>query len=307
MAVPVGTLLRLASIAEVTAGTTPATPAFATMRVTKASGGIRKMTSDSEEMTGDPNLREVIYEGFTVEPSYDFQLNYGSLDTYLESLFRGTWATNVLKNGTTAKSISIEEADLGGSSTFARYTGAQVQEMSLRLEAQKKITGSMKLVGLAEAAASTAISGATYTAASVTPALVAGTGFGAFTISGLSAQPRIKSLDLTISQPLDNVVALGSMGPVDFAPGQISVKGSLVAYFESIELYALAMSHGGGAITFQIGTTAGSKYQVDLPAVTLVQPERQDRAVKGPIMQKIDFTAVRDATLGATIKLTRAV
>lgn len=307
MAFAPGSQLRLAHVVEVTPGTTPATPAFAVSRVTKLGGGARKQTSESEEMQPDRNIRAVILEGIDVSNSYDFELTYGTFDAILESALQAAWATNVLKNGTTRKYLTFEEADLGGGASFFRTTGSLVDEFSLSMTARKKITGSFKTFGLLETAATSAISGATYTAANTNAVMTSGSAIGSLSLGGLTTQPKIKSLDLTISNGLSARERLGTLYSDEPSSSALKVTGKILAYLEGVELYNAFLGHQSVALSVQLGLTAGSKYQIDIPVARLTDGERQRQGFRDDQMVSIDFQAEYDPGIAASIKFTRAV
>lgn len=307
MAFAPGSQLRFAHVVEVTPGTTPATPAFAVSRVTKIGGGAKKTTSVSDEMQPDRNVRGIILEGIDVDGTYDFELSYGTFDAIFESVLQGAWTTNVLKNGTTRKYFTFEEADLAGTSSFFRHKGSIVDELSLSLQARKKITGSFRTISMQEEVATTAISGATYTAANTNAIMTSGAAIGALSLTGLTTQPKIKSLDLKIGNGLTRREKLTSLYTDEPFAGQVSVTGTVVAYLESTEFYALAVAHGSVALSCQLGLSAGSKYQIDIPVARLVNQDRSRNGPREDQMVSIEFQGEYDSTLGGTIKLTRAV
>lgn len=307
MAFAPNNLLRLALVPEVTPGVTPATPTFQTMRVTKPSDGATKSIYRSEEFTGNRFGRKNHLTGIDVSPAYDFELSYGTFDVLLAAVMRGAWATNVLKDAATAAAFTLEEADLGGTSAFVRYQGLFPDEMSLSLASRKEITGSVKFFGMGQGSGTTAISGATYTAATTTDVLTTGTAVGALSISGLTTQPVFRSIDLSIKNGLGTREQLGSLYSLEptSAPIEIEITGE--AYFSTVELYQAAMAHGSGALSFQIGAVSGSKYQVDVPVARFIQPDRERHDLAKDQMLKLTMRAEYDATLGATMKITRGV
>lgn len=302
-----GSQLRLAHVVEVTPGTTPATPAFNIARVTKAGGGSKKQTSESEEMQPDRNVRGVILEGIDVDGSYDFELSYATFDAILESALQGAWSTNILKNGATRKYFTFEEADLASGAAFFRTMGSLVDEFSLSMQARKKITGSFKTIAMQEAPASTAISGATYTAANTNAVMTSGSAIGALSLTGLTTQPKVKGLDLSISNGLTRREKLASLYSDEPSAGPIKVTGRILAYLEGIEFYNLALAHGSVALSVQLGLTAGSRYQVDIPVARLLDPDRLRNGFREDQMVSIPFQAEYDPGIAASIKLTRAV
>lgn len=302
-----GNRLRLALVPETTAGVAPTSPAFQIMRVTKPSGGVKKNTFTSEEMDGSRAGRKVLQTGVDIAPSYGFELSYGTFDDVLESAMQGAWATDILKDGATRKAFTGEEADLGGTSTFFRWHGLEVDEFSLSLASRKEITGDVKFFGQSPSTGSSALSGATYTAATTTDVLTAATAVGALSLSGLTTQPIVKSLDLTIKNGLSAREQLGSLYSLQPSAAPVEITVSMMLYLQSLEVYDAVMAHGSGALSFQLGTTSGSKYQIDIPVLRFVNPDRDRSNFKTDQMLKVEGQAEKDATLGATMKITRGV
>jgi hypothetical protein len=92
---------RLASIVEVTYGTTPATPTFLIQRFVSENLNANIENVVSNEIRSDRNITDLIQVGQSAGGSVDFELSYGSFDVWLESLMFAAWATDVLKNGNT--------------------------------------------------------------------------------------------------------------------------------------------------------------------------------------------------------------
>src|SRR5215203_7380782 len=107
MAFASGSGIRVGIVPEVTFGTTPATPTFATLRTTTGSLSSTKAVVTSDERQADENARDEVKVGIDAAGSYGFELTYGgAFDTILEALFRSAFSTNVLTNGITSKSFT---------------------------------------------------------------------------------------------------------------------------------------------------------------------------------------------------------
>lgn len=299
--------LRVAAVPEVTFGTTPSTPTFQIMRVTKPSGGVQKSTFTSEQFDGTRTGRKNYLTGIDVSPSYDFELSYGTFDLFMAAVMRGSWSTNVLKDGATAQAFTLEEADTSGTSTFVRYHGCFPDEMSLSFQSRKEITGSVKMFGIGQSSASTAISGATYTAATTTDVMTSGVAVGTISLSGITDQPVIKSLDLSIKNGLGSREKLGSLYSLEPTSSPVVIEANMTAYFSSIELYQAFMSHSSAAISFTAGLATGSKYQFDLPAGRFMNIDRQRNDLRQDQMLNLTVRAEYDSTASCTAKITRAV
>lgn len=299
---------RFAYIAEVTAGTTPSTPTFKVMRVTGAGLQINKSTVTSDEIQPDRNVRDEALVGIDVAGSYGFELTYGSQDDLLESALRGTWASDVLKNGIARKTFSVEETlELGATDSFSRFVRAEVNTMSLNIPARGKVTGSFGMMARSEALATAIISGATYTAANTKPMMTASAHVAELTIGSISPAPKVRNLTLEINNNLRTRPVVGSLYSEDLGAGKCDVTGTIEAYFESNALYQAVLDHGNMAVSATIGVDTNEKYTIALPKVIFLNGQRQLGGVNDDVMVSIPFRAVYDATAAASIVLTRAV
>jgi len=105
----------MAMVAEVTYGTTPATPALKAIRHTGTSLGLSKENLQSEELRSDRQITDLRHGARQVGGDIEFELSHGSLDDALQAVLMGTWGT---AKDTTTTSIS---AAVG---SFARAAGS---------------------------------------------------------------------------------------------------------------------------------------------------------------------------------------
>ncbi len=298
---------RVAYISESTFGTTPATPTFLEMRRTSGGLGIKKGTVVSDQVTLDRNVRAEYQVSQDVAGSYDFEFAADSYDDMLAGALRASWATNVLVNGVAEPSFTFEETiDLTGSYAYHRFTGCMVESLSLNLGARKAVTGSVNIMGQQAALATSIITGATYTAPATTPVETADK-VATLTVAGISPAPKVKGLSLNINNNLRIRDKVGSLYTDSFGVGMCDITGSLEAYFETNELYQAVLDHGGGALSFTLGSVANKKYTVLMPSVTFLDGSKKLGGKNDDVMVSIPFRAVYDATTAGSIKITRAV
>jgi hypothetical protein len=134
---------RLAYVAESTYGVTPATPTFQKLRYTAEGLGANIENVTSNEIRADRNVSDLIQVGSSAGGNVDFELSYGSYDDFLESLMFSTFSTNVLKNGVTEKSFTLEKTfETGATDQFHRFTGAIANGFNLSMTTGAIVTGS---------------------------------------------------------------------------------------------------------------------------------------------------------------------
>jgi hypothetical protein len=299
---------RVAYIAEVTPGTTPATPTFLTLR--RTGGGMlnNKSSIVSDEIRLDRNVIDEIETAVDPTASYDFEFNHASIDDMLAAALFGSWSSNVLTNANVEQSFTVEETvDAGGGTlAYRRMTGAMIDTLSLNIAARSKVTGSVAFMGRQKTLAAAIISGATYTAPGASLPQTANS-VASLAVAGLDPVPKVRSLTLNIANNLRRVEQVGSKFTTDFGMGKIDVTGTIEAYFESNTLYQAVLDHGGGALTFTIGAVANQKYTFNLPAIRFLDGASTLGGANDDVMVSIPFRACLDSGISGSIRITRAV
>jgi len=168
MTIATGSRHNMAYVVESTFGTTPTTPSFTPIRHTGTTIGlskrrnrVRRVTRRSSGSSFPSRQTESVAGDINVELSYE------SFDDLLEAVLCGTWATNVLKAGTTRRSYTVERhhQDIG---KYLRSTGCNFNALSLSVAPNSMVTGSLSVIGKDFTIASAAITGATYAAETTT-------------------------------------------------------------------------------------------------------------------------------------------
>ncbi len=299
---------RVGFITEVAWGTTPATPVFQNLRITGESFNFDAENVVSNELRPDRNIPDLTRVGRSASGGFDMELSYGTFDTIFESVMFGAWATNVLKNGVTGKSFTFEKTfETGVTDQYLRYTGMYANEFSMNCEAGSIITGSFAFVGKGGAVDSAIIAGATYTAAGVAPVLDATSDFGTLTFTGLVGTPKLMSVSLNVTNNLRPQKAIANIELVGVGTGRFELTGTIRAYFEDAELYQAYLDGDELALSFQVGRTAGSKYQVDVPKLKIESAEVVAGGNDQDIMVDLNFRGLYDTTEACTLKITRAI
>src|SRR4051812_39596756 len=93
----------LSYIPEVTWSITPATPTMKLLRYTSIGSTQGKTTTESNEVTTARAVADIIRTAQQGGLTFGYEMSYGLLDDFSESLFGGTWTTNVLKVAATRK------------------------------------------------------------------------------------------------------------------------------------------------------------------------------------------------------------
>lgn len=304
--IPASAVTRVARIAEVTWGTTPATPTFKVLRVTDAGIRTNKSTKAVEEIATHRNVMDEVQTFQGASAAYKFALSYGSFDDILSDVLFGTWSTNVLVNGTTRAAATYEEMlQQNGATSFSRLTGGMLDSLDLTIAAQSDIVGGFSVKGKKETLDTAIISGATYTAPNAKQVMSSGVSVGSLAIAGLTT-PKVKSISLSIKNGLRERPVVDSLYTEEFGESLIQVTGTLELYYFSNAHYQMNLDHGGGDLTFMLGQTTNEKYTFDLPAIVFLDGARQIGGVGNDVMISQPFRAKYDGT-AKSMQITRAV
>lgn len=297
----------LYAVAEVTRGTTPATPALSKVRHTACTLGLSKETNKSEEITGSRNLADFRHGNKQVGGDINFELSAGSFDLFLQAVLMGTWALDILKIGAVRRPFSLLRhfSDLsGGSNPWHVFTGCEFNKLSLKLTPGKIITGSFGLIGkdMNDPAALAPV-GSTYPAASATPVMDAFTGSLEVDAVGVSI---VTELTLNIENGISPDFVLFSDTSELPTLGEANISGELGIRFINSDMMQRFIDETETALTFTIEDSLGNTYDFKLPKVKL-NGGQPDTSGTGPINLKIPFQAIHDSTLGTTLQIERVI
>lgn len=293
-----------AIIAEATAGTTPATPAF--IPFDYIPGDMPTFTAElvtSNVLQSSRASAGARKAGFQVGGGLRTHFRRGThLDLLMESALSGTYATNVLKAGNTDKSFTIEKKMLEGATPyFHRFTGCQVSDMTLTCDASGNAEIAFGIIGMNRSTATAAIAGSTYTAVASSTNLM-GLDVSAFTVAGLTA--TFRSFELTVSHSREAQDQFG----------QASARGIGTSGFREVRLKAqfyradlsadtlLATADTPVAVSFTIGSAANG-YTFSLPAANYSVP--QDIEDNSKALVEIEFVAKYDNTAATDLSVTK--
>lgn len=291
-------------IKEVTAGTTPATPAF--MIFPHVLGDNLQLNSEnntSQVLMAGRNGAGNVKVGYSTSGSLRTDFRRGNnIDLLLESGLCGAFSSNVLKASDTDTYLTVEKRFKEGGSTFYRqFVGQRVGGLGITVSATESAELSVEFVGMGTAGeGTTMITGATYSAAPTTKRLT-GLDVSAVTIAGVTA--TYVDLDLQVSNSMSPHHVLGSANAVGVGmEGAREVTLSVTVPRLSYALETALNNDTAIAVSFTIGSGANG-YTITLPAATCAVP--QDEEDGSRMMVKLDFTAQYDATEATSIKVTK--
>ncbi|MCY1042713.1 phage tail tube protein [Corallococcus sp. bb12-1] len=206
-----------------------------------------------------------------------------------------------LKSGTVLKTFSFERA-FTDINQYALYRGCAVDSLKLSIKPEEIITGTFALLGKDMQMAT-----ATH-AATVTPP---GTNspFDAFTGSlreGGQLVANVTSLDLDITNGRSTKGVIGQRSATEIHEGGFGVSGTLSAYFMGQDLLAKFLDEAESSLEVVLQDVNGTDFHtLRIPRLKYTGGEL-DNPKEGPVQVSMPFTALLDATSGASILYQRS-
>lgn len=290
-------------IREVTAGTTPATPAFKTLDTNSFDVSFESNMLSSEVMRANRAAGDTLEQGFYVTGSLstDFR-NDPAIDTILEGGFGGAFATKVLKAGNTDYSHTFEQKMISAANTplFFRYTGSQITSVGVKVDATSKAEFSAEFIGLAQSTGTAIITGATYPAPTQGP-LIGGGSAGSITIAGITG--NFYSLDLKVAHTRSAKFGLFNANAFGIGTGgNRAATLTLQLYREDFNPETVFAANTAVPVSFTLGTGTNS-YAFSLARCFAKRPKRDTN--DNNELVTIELTASNDATATTDITCTK--
>jgi len=299
MACATGSRHEINYIAEATFGETPATPVFKSFRNTGSTLELSKTSLVSGELRADRQISDFRGGNKQIGGDVPFELSADSFDDFLEAVCGGTWQTDVLKAGTTARSFTLERkfADI---TQYLRYTGVVANTFSLSVQPDAMVTGSFGFVGKGMTVDQVIVTGATYGAATVT------TPFDSFsgTISeGGVATAIVTGIDLSLDNGASASFVIGSAETPCITLDRSNLTGTLTAQFQSEAMLEKFINETESSLEFELDDGVNT-LAFNIPRIKYTGGS-VPVSDGGLVSISLPFQALLDATAASNIVITR--
>ena len=265
----------LHAVVEATYGTTPATPAFKTIRHAGTTLALAKGSMLSDEIRSDRQIYDYRHGNRQTGGEITGELSYGSYDDFLEAVLGGTWAAKAAPY--TAGTISAAAADnsindsanglplldAGDQVTIAGFTGASTTANQTKLVVVSSTTAKMVLSG--GTAFINDAAGESVTVTTLTNRLKVGQTRRSFTLmrqfaDDISASPKpfhvfpgqeFNTLKLTVGIEKIIAIVFGILGQTASDPSLLAPTGSTYTAFNTkpvMDTFNGTVKEGGSTI-----------------------------------------------------------
>ena len=302
MAFAQGSRSSLAYIAETAFGTTPSTPTLANLPINSHSLDLTKDRVEGNEIQADRMSRVDRHGNKQAGGSIEVDLRKGDYDELLESAFFNSYATDVLKVGTTPKYFSMEDA-ANDINQFRMFTGLAVSSVNFSIAPNQMVTSTFEMVGKGMTqAATTGSTGGAPTASSTNSPFDSYSGTISDGGAGISI---VTSIDFSLTNSLAPTFVVGADNAQSLEFGRAVVEGTMTVYYEDQTLINKFLNETESSIEVSIDDPTGANpYTFLFPrvkyngaSVPLQNP--QSRLITLP------FVALYDTVENTNLKMTR--
>lgn len=204
-----------------------------------------------------------------------------------------------IKNGIVGKSYLIEK-HFGDIDKLMVFQGMRPGSMTLNVESQAIVNGTISFMGKAGGSGDTTVSGSRVDA-SITDALNATTNVGSIKEGGSSLSTAIRSVTMEVANNLRNKPAVGSKSGIDIGYGFIDVTGSVNAYFEDRTLLDKMIDHTESSLEFRFTDADSNVLHFTLPRLYFTAGNPTTPGGNEDVMIPLEYTCVRDQTTDSVI------
>ncbi len=216
------------------------------------------------------------------------------------------WFGDVLKNGTTQKSFTIEKGFLEQTTpTYEDLLGMVVGGMNLNVAADAIMTGDFSYMGMTSTIDETALD-ATPEAASTEGVLNAVANVGRIAEAGTAVvgPNYMQSLTMALNNNLREKKAIGTLGLIDVGTGSFEVTGNLTAFFGNKNLFEKYLAGTATNVNWRVFKSTKAVVMT-MPNIKfesgtiLAQGQNQD------VVSELGYRAILDPTTSAMFQIDR--
>jgi len=308
-----GSASTIALVPEVTWGVTPATPEFTKIRSTGNSlmGTLAK--TQSEELTEQAAVTDVIPTQGGSEGDINFEPSYGTfMDIFLQHSLRGVFDEfGILKGGSLEQSFTAERIiPVDGVPNYFRYQGTRAGTLAITLDAEatSPIAGTLSTMGKAETVSPNPVAGATYVAANTNTVMSMPELRTLYVeIEGVPKTACFKTLSFTINNNLrsqqgkcTDVTTFPDILAKGVGYGRREISLDVVYYFTDSDFATMFQNNTDGLFSY-ILTDGTHGYKITFPRAKIQESTIPIEGNSSDVTQNMTVMALLDSTEGTDV------
>lgn len=303
-----GSSSTIAMIEEADWGVTPATPDFIKIRSTGNSLAGTLSKTQSEELTEQAAVTDVIPTQGGSEGDINFEPSYGTfMDLFLAHTLRGTFDEyGILKGGSLEQSFTAERIiPVDGVPNYFRYAGSRAGTLAITLDAEatSPIAGTLSTMGKAEVIDASPIAGATYTAANTNTVMSMPELRTLYVeIDGVPKTACFKTLSFTINNNLrtqqgkcTDVTTFPDILAKGVGYGKREISLDVVYYFTDSDFATMFQNNTDGLFSY-ILTDGTHGYKITFPRAKIQESTIPIEGNNSDVVQNMTVMALLDST-----------
>lgn len=295
-----GAEVKVNFVAEVTAGTTPATPTMIQIPFVKFDVDLNTTFYEDNSIYADRMERYAIPGLRKAAGTLSGNLSHTNFSQIIQTAMFAAWSSNVIKTGTALQTITLEKWHTDIAKGFV-VTGAFADKFAVKMPVSGLVTFDATIAGFNVTTETTALAASPTVPVSEQPYTVVN---ASLVKEGGSTIAVLTGIDFTIDNKATALDVLGSAVPVGYVPGMSKVTGSASAYVPDLSLYNKYQNQTGTSL--EITLTDGTNTLDILFPNIVYTANKQAVSGQGAIVQQMTFTALRDPTAVSNIVITRS-
>lgn len=297
-----GATSGLRYIAEVTAGTTPATPQMIDIPITSTTLDLTIDNIDDPTLVADRMEVENSQGNRHVQGDIVAVHKYGQFDDFVEATLGGTWSSNVVKassaTGGTARSFTIEQY-FNDVTKFRRFTGVRFNSWSVSGTINENMVSTFGVMGMNMATATSALDASPTAVLAKTPLKFLG---GTMTVGGVAAKLTAFNMEYNNNMSSSFIMNANVASEINWTKATLS--GSFTQYLYDFVNYDLFNAGTTCEIVAQ-ATDGTNTYTITIPKAKFTAANTPVPGA-GVLFQTFNFNTSKDSSLGSTMSVTRS-
>ncbi len=294
-------------VVEADYGVTPTLPTMTALPINTFNLNLEKGVVEDNGIYPDEQIRNIRHGDKMVNGDMAADLRKAEFDPFIESAMRSTFATNVIKVGTTPKYFTMEHGSLD-IEQFQVYSGLTVNTMGISASAgdNSPIAVTFGLMGRDMAPLSgTTVADTLVPSANNQPFdHYAGNGLRISDTGGTLAEFCVTAFELNVDRGYEARYCIGDNASKTPIAGMANITGSLTAFFENENLINRFINETNTALELQVGV-GSDVMTLLLPKVKSTSANNGLSGNTGPKLVEIEFTAQYDTVEESSLVITR--
>ena len=199
-----------------------------------------------------------------------------------------------MRNGTTKQSLLIEKQYEDLTNVYENFRGMRVAGLSLNIQTEEIVTGTVRFIGKQGFAAAATVSGS-LTSPSANDSMTASLNVGNIVEGGASLSTAIKSITLDLNNNPRALAGVGNVSAIGVNLGSVMITGRVEAYFEDLTLLNKVRNHTSSSLEFRLTDPQGNVFVFTLAQLKW-SGNPANPGIDQDVMLPLDYSCERQPT-----------